>query len=362
LSAETDRIASAEWPASVIVYGAGGFGRRLAAALSAAGTSVEFFVDAQLPESTVDGIEVRSFQNWQPTQVDVVLGISNPTVNLKILEADLLRMGVMRVLGPVRASAFLHTRGIDLSNYWMTGDQSLYSERVPEIQAARALLQDDESRATFDAVLTYRTNGQPRLDPQGLGLSEQYFPPDIDFVTSRMRYVDVGAFDGDTVRQLRDRGCDVEAIIALEPDPRNFANLSSLLSTVPCWQPLALPLGLGGACETLAFDASGNSAAVVSEAGSTTIQCVDLDSLAGKWRPTHVKLDIEGAEASALMGMRNTIRESRPRIAVAAYHRPEDHWSLLLLLSQFAEGYRYFMRTYGQQTFDTVVYAIPNEN
>jgi FkbM family methyltransferase len=38
-----------------------------------------------------------------------------------------------------------------------------------------------------------------------------------------------------------------------------------------------------------------------------------------------VKMDIEGAEISALRGARKTLRELRPRVLVCAYHRPGDY-------------------------------------
>ena len=73
-----------------------------------------------------------------------------------------------------------------------------------------------------------------------------------------------------------------------------------------------------------------------------------------------VKMDIEGAEARAIAGMGGILRSDRPRLAISAYHRPNDLWSLLILIRGMALGYRFWLRTYGYQTFETVLYCVPS--
>jgi hypothetical protein len=71
-------------------------------------------------------------------------------------------------------------------------------------------------------------------------------------------------------------------------------------------------------------------------------------------------MDIEGAEARAIAGMGGILRSDRPRLAISAYHRPNDLWSLLILIRGMALGYRFWLRTYGYQTFETVLYCVPS--
>jgi hypothetical protein len=47
------------------------------------------------------------------------------------------------------------------------------------------------------------------------------------------------------------------------------------------------------------------------------------------FRPTFIKLDVEGAEPEALIGGRQTITSHRPTLAVSAYHQPDHLWSLI---------------------------------
>jgi hypothetical protein len=91
------------------------------------------------------------------------------------------------------------------------------------------------------------------------------------------------------------------------------------------------------------------------------IQCVALDDAVQGWPVTHVKMDIEGAESDALAGMERLLISARPRLAISVYHRPEHLWTLLLQIADLDLNYRFHYRCYGEQGFETVLYAIPAE-
>ena len=348
-------------PDNVIVYGAGGFGRRMILALQEMGVTVTEIADAAPQVDVFAGIPVRPFAEVDVSNQHVVIGISNPHVAIAALADELNSRGAARVIGPVEASMGLWSHAIKLDNYWMTGDVSLYEREWLAIEGARKLLSDDASVTTFDAVLHYRRSGKPEHCPEGIGLEHQYFPDDIDFITQSMRFVDGGAFDGDTVRQLRVRECDVEALLAFEPDPANFARLVATIGANRSLESVAVPVGLAASLDLVSFEADGTSGAAANDRGLARVLCVSLDAISGAWSPTHIKLDIEGAEFSAIEGMRSILHRNRPRLAVSAYHDPRDHWRLLLQLGKATHRYRFYMRTYGERTFDTVIYGIPDD-
>jgi hypothetical protein len=51
-----------------------------------------------------------------------------------------------------------------------------------------------------------------------------------------------------------------------------------------------------------------------------------------------IKMDIEGAERPALAGAERVLREQRPHLAIAAYHKPEDITEIFHIFKQY--GYR----------------------
>ena len=71
-------------------------------------------------------------------------------------------------------------------------------------------------------------------------------------------------------------------------------------------------------------------------------------------------MDIEGAELDALKGGEKVIKRDLPHLAISIYHKPSDLWEIgLYLFSIHGNNYKYHIRNYGHQTFDTVLYAIP---
>ena len=52
-----------------------------------------------------------------------------------------------------------------------------------------------------------------------------------------------------------------------------------------------------------------------------------------------IKMDIEGAEQSALEGAAQTLRRFRPRLTLAAYHKPNDPWVLSKTIRKIVPEY-----------------------
>jgi len=74
-----------------------------------------------------------------------------------------------------------------------------------------------------------------------------------------------------------------------------------------------------------------------------TVPVITIDRLASELGLTSVgfiKMDIEGAEPQALAGAAGILREQRPRLAIAAYHRPDDHRKILEAVRQANPLYR----------------------
>ena len=77
--------------------------------------------------------------------------------------------------------------------------------------------------------------------------------------------------------------------------------------------------------------------------------------------PDFIKMDIEGAELSALIGGLNIIQKSRPQLAVSIYHTYEDFINIPLYLYENLENYKFALGHYSPALSETVLYAIPQE-
>ncbi len=80
-----------------------------------------------------------------------------------------------------------------------------------------------------------------------------------------------------------------------------------------------------------------------------------------KINPDFIKMDIEGAEMSALKGGIDYIKENRPQLAISIYHTNDDFINIPIYLKNNLQNYQYKLGHYSACTAETVLYAIPDE-
>lgn len=76
-------------------------------------------------------------------------------------------------------------------------------------------------------------------------------------------------------------------------------------------------------------------------------------------RVDFLKLDIEGAELHALRGAEGLLRRFRPKLAVAAYHRPDDLTAIPEYLHSLDLGYDFFLDHFSPTDLETVLFCRP---
>lgn len=368
--AEVDRlIASAAAPpaapegarAPYLIYGAGGRGREIRRVLELRGHEVRGFVDrAARPGQEIDGAPVWTPED--PAALRASAGGARVVVGIFRHDADVAEIvDALGARGFRDVCTFLDVYRLypaDFSTTYWLGPVSAIPPHADAIRRALQGLGDDTSRRVFVEAMKMRVEGDVRV-LRGPDRAAQYIPRDVVKLDRPLRFVDGGAFDGDTIRQLRQAGVPLEAVAAFEPDPANFAALARTAKADPAEFAL-FPCGLWSGLTQLRFDANGSDGARIGGAGSVVIQCVALDDVLPSFRPTLLKLDVEGAEPEALDGARETIGKHRPTLAISAYHLPEHLWSLQQELASWDLGYRFEMRHHGFLDFDIVLYALPS--
>jgi FkbM family methyltransferase len=99
---------------------------------------------------------------------------------------------------------------------------------------------------------------------------------------------------------------------------------------------------------TLSVDPQNSAAdSVVMRSGTAQegprVPLTTIDKIVGELqleRVDYIKMDIEGAEQNALKGARSTLAKFHPRLALSAYHRPDDPEKLPQLVREGWSGYR----------------------
>ena len=232
------------------------------------------------------------------------------------------------------------------------------------VRAAFPLWADERSRAEYLAQVRYRALG----DFYGLGAPDReasYFIDSLFTLGAGEVFIDCGAYDGDTVREVIARsGDEFSRIVALEPDPGSFQVLQTYLGSLPsnsASRISAYPYAASSTPGQVRFSATGSETATIAEDGDTVIDAVPLDDLVQELAPTFIKMDIEGAEVDALKGARHVIAKHRPVLAICLYHRQSDLWRIPLLIHSIHPDYRYYLRAHETDGWQTVGYAVPPE-
>ncbi|WP_425281358.1 FkbM family methyltransferase [Pectobacterium odoriferum] len=70
-------------------------------------------------------------------------------------------------------------------------------------------------------------------------------------------------------------------------------------------------------------------------------------------------MDIEGYEINALKGAKETILRFHPKLAICAYHKVDDFFTIPELVLSYRNDYKVYMRHYTEGLLETVYYFIP---
>jgi len=344
----------------LVLYGAGNKGREVLNALRANGHAVDAFIDRR-SLGEIDGLPVISPDEPRAKRLALnghtaIVSVFNFAVDPLEVHATLETIGFQRVVGAVE----LRQHFVIGETYWLGSS----AEMVPPAAIAKSLFhrfKDSESIFTLEDAIALRRTCDPRY-LRRLSAFDQYAPSTVPTPKTALRFIDGGAYDGDTLLGLRKAGCGFDAVAAFEPDPHNFIRLAGhVRQGGSAKETFLFPCGLGSHTEQVRFRSQGLSSSAIAQDGESLIQVVAIDDCVPMFRPNYVKLDIEGAEASALKGMKNTIRESRPALAVCVYHKPSDLWEIPRLVDELLPDATFYLRAHAWNGFELVLYAIPNE-
>lgn len=348
----------------VAIYGAGNTGRDVLPVLRRHDVAVECFIDqkAQPGDESPEGVPIRRLDDERLPHAEraplcVVVAIFNRDTDVPPIIENLKAHGYAEV---VSFLDFHHYFASELGDrFWLTS-RAHYEAHEAELVEAQSLWEDAESRRLYASILEFRCTGNYRALPAPDG-EKQYFPTNVPAWKAPVRFVDCGAYDGDTISDLLAAGIPVEAIAAFEPDQANFTKLADLArqSSALVAQGINLwPCGVYSHSGQLRFSSNLNSASHVSKDGEEVNQCVSLDQALHGFKPTLIKMDIEGAKLTALSGARQIIVDDKPGLAISMYHRPEDIWKLPLLIRSWQCGHKFYLRSYAFAGFELVMYAV----
>ena len=344
----------------IVLYGMGNGADKILAVLAERGIPVGgvFASDGFARNNLFHGMTVRTWSD-----IKAQFGAENVIV---LLAFGSSRPEVLENILRIRAEVELYAPDVPAFGDTLF-TRTFYEEHIEEFSAARSLLLDEESCRIFDHILSYKLSGDIGYLLNAESDEEEIWENIIHPENIRSA-ADLGAYNGDTVRQLLEKG-NPDTVWAMEPDARNYKKLKSYAEGETRTRVIPINAGAWNEETTLFFDKSGNRNASFEKNRSQTladrpakmveVKACPLDCILNGAHVDYIKYDVEGSEREALDGSKKTLADHAPTLLVSLYHRSEDLFALPLYIHQIAPQYKgfYLRRMPGVPAWDINLYV-----
>ena len=219
-------------------------------------------------------------------------------------------------------------------------NRSFYEKHKTEIEKVSSVLADEQSKKVFENIVNFKLTGNiDLLFDCRTDISEAY--ENILKLTDNEIYMDLGAFNGDTVNQFLQFVTGYKKIYAAEPDVKNFSKLLKNTADVKNIECINCCIS-DSTGEILFSDHGGRNG--TADSNGVAVKSRTVDSIVGTDDVTYIKFDIEGFESKALDGAVETIKRCKPKMLVSCYHRSEDIFTLPLKVLSIRDDYKVYIR------------------
>lgn len=342
----------------IILFGAGGLGREVAAMAKNAGLNVVAFADETKSKqgTYIEGISIdlpKTLKEKYPEAIWLVT-IFLPFHSFLKTKKKLESIGVEHVYSfyeVLRAFPenmpkhfFDHPENFDTESF-----TALYNE-----------LTDDESKKALVAFEKLVMRGNFDDLPYHEFLKESPFVFSADYT-----FIDAGAYNGDTLDAfIKHMGLNFAQYIALEPDSQNYLKLEE--KAIEVFHKGSMVHALNDALwekdGKIYFDAHGNTGSSINEQAISGNEATtrSLNSLFQEFQldsKTCIKFDVEGVELKVIQAAESIIKAFKPQMMISIYHKPHDLTEIYKTIKKFRPDYRFALRCHGYDGTDTMLYC-----
>lgn len=215
-----------------------------------------------------------------------------------------------------------------------------------ELQTVYNMLEDEKSRQTYEDVINFRLSGKIDYLLNSTATRQEVFE-DIVKLSSNETYLDLGAYNGDTILEfLETVNYKYNKIIGLEPNSKNFRRLTRNTSTLESLD--IYNYASWDKKETLLFSSGAGRMSNVQNSSVKKVkevEAIPADSLFSEYDtlPTFLKMDVEGAERQAIIGCQKIIKNGC-KLAISLYHRNEDIFAIPLQIKELNPNLKFYIR------------------
>lgn len=259
--------------------------------------------------------------------------------------------------------------------------------KADELEQIYELFADEKSKQVYLDVINFKISGKIKYlqnadTPKSEGLNLLHLAEITENQKNPLHYIDIGAYDGDTILELNKYLGNIDKITAIEPDKKNFIKLQKNLTDNNIIEKCMLyNIGVWSKKQDIYFNerAGRHSSVAIPISASdeidkiqnsrTKINKISVDSIdniiaeieskeKSKLR-YFIKYDVEGSEYEAIVGSSETIKKYSPALAVSLYHKSEDLFKLPLLINNLNSSYKFYLRKHEYiPCWDLNLYAV----
>ena len=329
----------------IVIYGMGNGADKLIARLDSLGISFKdiFASDGFVRGHSFHGIRVKSFSEIKEAYPDFVILLS---FGARIEE-------VIKMLEEIDSAYDLFVPDMPVSEEEVYFDSAFYKEHFDEINKALSALEDEESKNVFISIIRYKLSGRIKDLLAFTQTKEEMYS--LLSPINPTRICDVGAYNGDTLKESLLYFKSLKSAVCIEPDKKTFNKL--LLNCEKLENFTAVNCAVTGFDGEIGFSQEGGRQSAIG--GSDVIKSMSLATLCEGAEPTFIKIDSEGCEKEILVGGKVILSEYKPKLNVAAYHKFEDVFVLSLLISEANPDYKIYLRHHPYiPAWDTLIYCV----
>lgn len=336
----------------VIIFGVGDQGMLNALLLKEKGVSIYAFCDNN---ETTWGTVVKGVQVISPNDLIGMLPelvvINNDSYRDEKKE-QLLHLGIPEdnicsfdVLNPV------------FKNF----TKEYIEQHKAEFDLVYELLEDNASQETYMEYLIGVVTGD--LDHfRNVAVGDDYFPKDIVPIRNDHVFLDVGAYNGNTIEDFIKHFPEYEKIYAFEPLASSVKAIQEKHFNNTEIHPVAASNSTGKKvfyCND--YGAIAMITTILEEGADRQelhLQTEAIDDAVGDSKVTFIKMDIEGSEFEALCGAERAIKNNKPFLAICVYHKREDLITIVPYLRKLVPEYKFYLRHHSSTGCDLVLYCV----
>lgn len=327
----------------IVLYGMGNGADKIINVLTQYGVSLSgvFASDGFVRDKYFHGFKISSYTQLKEKFGDMIVllcfGSSRPEVIeniLKIASEQELYAPEVPVIGG----------GLFTEEY--------YNSNQKDFDFVYSRLADKHSKKTFENIIKYKLSGKISylLDCQ-VSSSEPY---NSFLKLENESFLDLGAYNGDTVADFINKCRNYKDITAVEPDTKTFKKLQKNTENVK--NITLINACISNQCGLLPFAMKGGRNSSLT-GGDTLLNCINVDSLNQGF--TYIKMDVEGEEVNAVLGAKQTILNHKPKMLISAYHRTDDFIKIPQTVLGIRDDYKIYLRHFeGLPAWDTNFYFI----